>query len=267
MSRKRRNKAIKVASDEEIATLVGSALLERRRESLRRIEVSVRKREITLRGTVPSFFDRQLAIATVLRIPGALGVTDEIEVRSAADRETSAELSEFVTLDSKDARVRPSAARIAAPPPQPTATGTRAAVISTSVVIVLLASLIWKFRDDPDRLKLYALEGRVTLNGQPLPDAFVVLHPRQTGNPRIIAARGKTDGTGRYRLSTFDANDGAAAGLYAVTVQYHPLVRSDEGPRPGPNILPPKLANPDTTDIVVMVDDGLKELQSIDLRR
>lgn len=118
-----------------------------------------------------------------------------------------------------------------------------------------------------DRLSVFPVTGHVRLNGSPLANAFVVLHPRHPTDPRILPARGKTDQEGQFHLTSYEANDGAAAGEYALTVECYPLVKNGEGYIAGKNVLPSKLASPATSDIVVRVAAGPTQLAPIELRR
>lgn len=77
---------------------------------------------------------------------------------------------------------------------------------------------------------LVAVQGEVTLDGQPLPSAKVMFMPAKGGRP----AEGTTDATGKFRLTTNSPQDGAAAGEYVVTVtartiQYEPKPGTAEG--------------------------------------
>lgn len=61
---------------------------------------------------------------------------------------------------------------------------------------------------------LVAVQGEVTLDGLPVPNAKVMFMPAAGGRP----AEGSTDATGKFRLTTNSPHDGAAAGEYVVTV-------------------------------------------------
>ena len=76
--------------------------------------------------------------------------------------------------------------------------------------------------------------------GRPLPGAFVALHPKGLADKKVLPAHAKTDAAGKFKASTYDANDGAIAGEYSVTVEYQELVKTDDGIVAGPNLLPPK---------------------------
>ncbi len=134
-------------------------------------------------------------------------------------------------------------------------------------LLVSGAALAGCGQDQPDRPPVHPVEGQVTLNGQPLAGAYVVLHPKNNADPRVIAARGQTDSSGKFRATTFNANDGAVAGEYAVTVQYYQPIDNGGSSEPGPNVLPPRLALPDSTDIRVRVTEGPNTLVPIEVRR
>jgi hypothetical protein len=95
----------------------------------------------------------------------------------------------------------------------------------------------------------------------------VVLHPKGTSDAKFLPAHAKTDATGKFKATTYDANDGAIAGEYSVTVEYQPLVQSDAGVTAGPNLLPPKYASPTTTDVTIRVAEGENKLPVINLVR
>ncbi len=57
------------------------------------------------------------------------------------------------------------------------------------------------------------VEGTVTLNGEPLPDALVTFHPE---NGRL--ASGKTDKAGEYKLVYLEGKSGVLPGKHKVTI-------------------------------------------------
>ena len=66
--------------DADLLTRVGIALTLRQRSSFRQIVVEVVAGVVTLRGNIPSFFDRQLAAETARRVVGVRQVRDELRV-------------------------------------------------------------------------------------------------------------------------------------------------------------------------------------------
>lgn len=65
-----------------------------------------------------------------------------------------------------------------------------------------------------DRPRLAQASGIVTLDGEPVEGAIVNFLPVAGGR----LATGTTDATGRYTLTTFDRNDGAAVGEHYIGV-------------------------------------------------
>jgi hypothetical protein len=67
----------------------------------------------------------------------------------------------------------------------------------------------------PGRPETYPVSGTVTYRGKPVADATVTfLAP---GAPRL--ASGETDASGRFRLTTFEPDDGAIPGTHVVAVK------------------------------------------------
>lgn len=82
------------------------------------------------------------------------------------------------------------------------------------------------------RLTCYPASGQVLVRGQPAEGALVVLHPvasEPANGPRPTAT---TDADGRFRLTTYEAADGAPPGNYRVTVRWPPKKKGpgDDGP-------------------------------------
>jgi len=74
------------------------------------------------------------------------------------------------------------------------------------------------------------VSGKVTVNGVPVANAGIVFHPKD-GKGRPASA--ETDEGGTYRLTTFNAGDGALRGEYRVTVVWeepvHPYLAFRDG--------------------------------------
>lgn len=77
------------------------------------------------------------------------------------------------------------------------------------------------------RPETHPVAGVVTFNGEPVADAMVTFHLEDGGAPR--PAMGKTDSNGKFRLTTFDTNDGAMAGRHVVTVVKEESTGDDGG--------------------------------------
>jgi len=105
--------------------------------------------------------------------------------------------------------------------------------------------------------------GTVMMKGQPVVEATVLFVP--VGD--TPAAVGTTDADGRFRLRTFEPNDGAVAGDYKVAVRKIEVISSETGVDPAdaltppPNekwLLPPKFGSGDLSGLKATVKPGEK---------
>tara|TARA_R110002095_G_scaffold84679_2_gene73626 strand:+ start:722 stop:1177 length:456 start_codon:yes stop_codon:yes gene_type:complete len=118
---------------------------------------------------------------------------------------------------------------------------------------------------DPEtanRPKVYPVTGIVTLAGQPVEKAVVIF----VGGDGVTA-RGVTDASGEFALTTFNQGDGAVAGAQQVGIlkeeagydpnqlkigEAPPVVKADR------NALPKKYADPKSSGLTADVKDGQK---------
>lgn len=116
------------------------------------------------------------------------------------------------------------------------------------------------------RKPTFPVTGRVLLaDGRPAEHATVVLHPVGDTGPDVAKPRGKVAADGSFTLTTYDANDGAPAGEYRVTVErWLAGTRPDEGPS---NRLSPIYASPEKSGLTATVTAGPTELKTIALRK
>ena len=68
------------AEDCLLADQISTQLAETNRASLRRLSVAVRGGEVTLRGSVASYYERQIAIQACRMLAGIVRVNDAVEV-------------------------------------------------------------------------------------------------------------------------------------------------------------------------------------------
>lgn len=69
------------------------------------------------------------------------------------------------------------------------------------------------------------VEGTVTMDGEPLPDAVVTFQPEDTGRPSY----GRTDENGEYELQYTSDKKGALVGSHRVSISTHERGGSAEG--------------------------------------
>ena len=116
----------------------------------------------------------------------------------------------------------------------------------------------------PDRTPVFPAKGTITFKGQPTSGALVALHPKApiegTPNPRA-----NVDKDGAFNVSTYVTADGAPEGEYVVTVLWYKPVKKGEDITSGPNVIPAKYANPNTSDLVVSIKPGENDLPAIAL--
>lgn len=147
-------------------------------------------------------------------------------------------------------------------PPDP-ATGrptpTRRSKAAWALALLGLAPLAgWGCSDD-GRVKVYPVSGKVTVQGEVPDGALVVFNPAQpiAGDLHPSAKVG-ADGT--FKLTTYEADDGAPAGDYLVTVQWNKLVKKGNDYSAGPNAVPPAYATKEKTPWKVTVAPSANDI-------
>jgi hypothetical protein len=105
--------------------------------------------------------------------------------------------------------------------------------VSTALLALVIASC-------HGRSELASVRGTVTLDGQPLADAFVVFAPTKAGT----TSYGKTDAAGRYEMLFKDKEPGAWIGENLVRISTGDL---GSGGKAGPRERVPVVYNQKTT--------------------
>ena len=135
------------------------------------------------------------------------------------------------------------------------------------ILMVVMGSLGGCSTAHGDRVEVFPVKGELKFLGEPLENALVVFHPLNSEDPRVLPARAHTDSRGHFRLTTYDANDGAAPGQYAVTVECYRTVNNGDSFVPGPNVLPQHYADPRATDVHLEIAAQPNQLAPIDLQQ
>jgi len=129
-----------------------------------------------------------------------------------------------------------------------------------AVVIAIAPVLAGGCGPKDTRVRRVPVSGTVLYKGEFVADAEVVFD--SGGN--TPAAAGKTGATGRFRLTTFDTNDGAVPGEYKVAVRKvqviskAPKAASDDAAGPPPDekwLLPAKYGNSATSGFTASVKE------------
>ncbi len=112
------------------------------------------------------------------------------------------------------------------------------------------------------RKQVYPVRGQVLLQGRPVAQAIVTFHPAAAAadDPRPSA---QTDEQGYFTLGSYTHDDGAPAGEYTVSVTCFrssaPRTAS-EGDQTTRNVLPPRYANPTTSQLRATVSAGPNDI-------
>lgn len=136
-------------------------------------------------------------------------------------------------------------------------------VVLTIGVLALIAGCA---PTGPDRPKTYPVTGTVTYKGEPVADANLNFQ-HVDGSAYSLA---KTDASGKYELTTFEAGDGAVPGEYKVSISKFEAVAStgtenedeytppeDAGdPAPSKSLLPDKYRDPEASGLTATITEG-----------
>ncbi len=97
----------------------------------------------------------------------------------------------------------------------------------TAIVFLTLASAGCGKKEQ--RVPVYPVSGKVLVRGKPVAGVLVVLHAVDGSQPAPSRPNAKTAADGTFRLSTYDPQDGAPAGNYAVTLFWFRNNPDDDG--------------------------------------
>ena len=115
---------------------------------------------------------------------------------------------------------------------------------------------------------VYPVKGRVVLEGKPLAEATVVLHP--VGNSKLPAGvlpRGTAEADGGLVVKTFASGDGSPEGEFVATVHLMKPVLMDGDLVPGPDVAPLVYRTPETSPFRFKITRETKEISLLELRQ
>jgi hypothetical protein len=105
--------------------------------------------------------------------------------------------------------------------------------------------------------------GIVTVDGVPVKDLWVTLHP--TDPEQKLRPRAQTDPQGRFQITTYVGGDGAPSGDYTITIEWLRFSRLGGAGWVGPDKLDNQYSDPKTTSLKVTVKDAPVELPAFQL--
>lgn len=245
--------------DADLVKRIGIAFTSRPRIAWHEFHVFANDGIVTLRGNVPSIYDRQLIVAVTRHVAGVFGINDELTIveadakpnhpkaRTDAPRAARQSSWDLRRIGSRNGRHY-----------------LRACIATVAVVALLITGC--GGGADAERVPVHPVTGAIQFRGQPTVGAFVTLHPKDGQTTQAPAPRATVGPGGNFTLTTYDGQDGAPEGEYTLTVQWYRPVRQGDELIGGPNVLPPKYALAKTSDIKIRVAAGENHLQPIQIR-
>jgi N-methylhydantoinase B/oxoprolinase/acetone carboxylase alpha subunit len=113
------------------------------------------------------------------------------------------------------------------------------------------------------RLAVHPVRGKVMLGPTPAAGAMVVFHPLDKKDDRAVP-RGKVDKDGTFKLSTYDADDGAPVGKYKVTIDWRKGATLDDD---GVSLVHARYTRPASTPIEVEITPETTELKPFEITK
>jgi hypothetical protein len=122
---------------------------------------------------------------------------------------------------------------------------------------------------DDGRVEVYAVYGKVLVNGRPAEGARIVFYPTAEAAPgqEVPTPSATTDANGEYQLDSYEVEDGAPAGDFKVTVVWpEPPPPNATGIFDLEDQLGGRYSNPDTTPLTATVEEGGGEIPPFELK-
>jgi len=121
-----------------------------------------------------------------------------------------------------------------------------------------------------DRLDVYPVSGKVLVQGKPAAGAEVIFYTQEEElrKPGVPIPKGEVAEDGSFSLTSYEPDDGAPAGEYAVTVVWNQVVVADPDPesRVERDRLNGRYADPETSGLTATVAEDDNELPPFELK-
>jgi len=135
---------------------------------------------------------------------------------------------------------------------------------SIALLALLLPTAGCGSSQNRDRVPVFPTKGSVKLEGTSPKGALIVLHPKNgkhSSDGYTLRPHGTIRGDGTFELTSYETNDGAPVGEYAVTLELRKVIKfPNGGAGPGPNLVPKKYTKPDTSPLLVQIQSGPNDL-------
>lgn len=121
--------------------------------------------------------------------------------------------------------------------------------------------------DDRPQAELIPFSGILNVGGKPAKGAMLTLHPAGDSKLGLVTPHGIADENGLFILTTYTNADGAPAGKYTATVSWAEVINPGASePEHGPEKLPRRYQNKDTSGLEVNIEPGVSEVPVLDLK-
>ena len=122
---------------------------------------------------------------------------------------------------------------------------------------------------DSGRIKVYPVQGKVLVKGQPAQGARVVFYPTasEVDGKKLPTPAGETDESGEFRLESYTSKDGAPVGDYKVGITWlAPPPPNATGIFDQKDRLAGRYSKPDSSKLTAHVEKGGGEIPPFDLK-
>jgi hypothetical protein len=129
-----------------------------------------------------------------------------------------------------------------------------------------IAGLLAGCSGEQGRVVVYPVNGKVTIAGEVPEGALIVLYPTE-GDRGELRPSAKVRQDGSFSLTTYQANDGAPSGQYAVTIQWNKLIKKGQDHVAGPNVIAQEYTSRDSSPWKINVAARSNELELVNITR
>lgn len=254
-------------SDDAILSVIGDRLAEKGVASFTRIGIDIKNGVVTIRGNVASKGERLLLMHILRSTPGVRTIQDGLAITSTRSSEPARSWGDFFGSLTSGISV----------PSLPSGDSFSSITESLSslkpvhgavIAAVLLIGAFFFWPRGASRVAVYPLKGKVVLEGTPMAQATVVLHPAGPSKlPNGILPRGTATEDGNLIFQTFAQADGSPEGDFVATVHLMKPVLIDGDMVPGPDTSPTLYRTPDTSPLHLKITRETKEISLLDLKK
>lgn len=143
----------------------------------------------------------------------------------------------------------------------------RSVRLSWKAGLLLPALLLTGCSANDGRVAVYPVTGKVTVGGEVPEGALVVLNPTGGKGSTEHSPSGKVRKDGSFRLTTYDADDGAPAGQYVATIQWNKVLKKGNDYVTGPNAISGEYGKKESSPWKITVEAKPNELPPLEIKQ